>query len=119
MLFIVGCRTSPVHNVINAPIVAPSEASPDMAKVRAAIIKAGVGLGWQMNPVESGHIVATLNIRSHQAVVDITYNTKDYDIEYKNSVNLKYNGSTIHSQYNNWVKNLDRAIQQELASELL
>lgn len=40
---------------------------------------------------------------------------KSYGITYKDSTNLKYNGIKIHSNYNSWVRNLDRAIQTEMA----
>jgi len=115
LLLAAGCRTAPVRNVTNAPIMTVDNASPELQKVRGAIIKAGAGNGWQMNPVQDGLIVGTLNIRTHQAVVDIKYDTKTYSITYKDSMNLKYNGATIHSNYNGWITNLDNAIKRELA----
>lgn len=50
------------------------------------------------------------------AQVDIPYNAKAYSIQYKNSANLKYDGVSIHSNYNGWVQNLDRAIQSRLVA---
>lgn len=115
LLLAAGCRTAPVRNVTNAPIMTVENTAPDLQKVRGAIIKAGAGNGWQMNPVQDGLIIGTLNIRTHQAVVNINYDSKTYSITYKDSLNLKYNGSTIHSNYNGWVTNLDNAIKRELA----
>jgi hypothetical protein len=111
---IAGCAGAPVYNVSGSPVNTNSgKASLD--DVGKAITQAGINLGWQMNTVKPGHIVGTLNLRSHSAIVDVTYNTKSYDIAYKDSSNLNYNGSTIHKNYNGWVQNLDRKIQAQLS----
>ncbi len=107
-----GCRTSPVFNVTDAPISAKGQSQQAIGK---AIQKAGVALGWQMKDMAPGHIVGTLYLRSHMAQVAIKYNTKSYDIIYKDSEDLSYNGSKIHSNYNAWVQNLDKRIQAELS----
>lgn len=116
MLLISGCRTVPVRNIENAPIVTTSQAHPDMQKIGDAIIKAGTGLGWKMSQNEAGLIIGKLYVRTHSAEVKIIYNHKNYNILYGNSSNLKYNSekSTIHRQYNNWVQKLDIAIQREI-----
>ncbi|NCC04387.1 MAG: hypothetical protein EOM37_10170 [Proteobacteria bacterium] len=118
MLLISGCRTVPVRNIENAPIVTTSQANPNMQKIGDAIIKAGTNLGWKMSQKEAGQIIGKLYVRTHRAEVKIIYNHKNYNILYDNSSNLKYNPekSTIHRQYNNWVKNLDVAIQREIVS---
>lgn len=87
-----------------------------MDNVTKAIIRAGASLGWQMKKVKDGEIIGTLYLRDHMAQVKIPYNTKDYSILYQNSSNLKYDAeaNTIHSNYNGWVQNLDRAIQTQL-----
>jgi PBP1b-binding outer membrane lipoprotein LpoB len=108
-----GCRTAPVHNVTNAP-VAISKVKYQQDDVRKAILRAGGTLGWQMRDQSSGHIVGTLSLRSHVAVVDVHYDTSNYSIKYKDSTNLKYDGTSIHSNYNGWVENLDRAIRAQL-----
>lgn len=114
MAFVAACAGAPVYNVSGSPVNTNSgKASLD--DVGKAITQAGINLGWQMNTVKPGHIVGTLNLRSHSAIVDVTYNTKSYDIAYKDSSNLNYNGSTIHKNYNSWVQNLDRKIQAQLS----
>ncbi|WP_319776887.1 hypothetical protein [Maridesulfovibrio sp.] len=113
-LFLGGCRTAPIQNIEMAPIVAANQQARSMESVKNAIIKGGYSLGWQMSDVAPGHLVGTLNIRSHQAVVDITYTPETYSINYKDSTNLKHKGNTIHSNYNAWVKNLAGAINREL-----
>ena len=109
-LLVVGCRAStPVYDVQSAPIVASRALS--MTEVEQSIRVAGAGLGWQMVPRGAGSVEGTLLLRTHRAVVDIKYDTKSYSIKYKDSSNLQYDGSTIHSNYNGWIQNLERAIR--------
>ena len=113
LLMLAGCRVNPVFNVENAPIeISGKHSSNDVKK---AIIRAGIGLGWQMKAKKEGHIVASLYIREHVAIADITYTKKSYNIKYKSSQNLSYDGTNIHSNYNGWVKNLSRQIQAQLS----
>lgn len=115
ILMLTACRTAPVLNIDNAAI--PEGPTPlTMTEIEGAIVKAGTGLGWSMSLIKPGHIVGTLNVRSHQAVVDVTYNEKDFNIDYKSSNNLKYNGKKIHHKYNNWVLNLEDAINNQIAT---
>lgn len=114
LILLAGCRANPVFNIENAPIeVSVKHSSKDIKK---AIIRAGAGLGWQMKAKKSGHIVGTLFLREHVAVVDIKYTKKSYSITYKSSQNLNYDGINIHKNYNSWVKNLNRQIQAQLFS---
>jgi hypothetical protein len=111
-----SCRTATVYNVNDAPLSTAKPAT--MAQVEAAIKRAGGGLGWQMQTAAPGHIVARLPIRQHLAVVDIYYTNKDFSIKYKNSNNLRYDqaDNTIHSNYNGWVQNLEKAIIAQTSS---
>lgn len=115
ILMLTACRTAPVLNVDNAPIPYTADKALGMEKIQGAIIKAGTGLGWVMRPIKPGLIEASLNQRSHQAVVTITYTENDYNIDYKSSYNLKYNGTKIHRNYNNWIIYLNKAINNQLA----
>ena len=108
-------KGQPVYNVHDS-VVVTNKANPTPDDVRQAIIRAGTQLGWQMRADRPGHILGTLTLRTHVAVVDIDYDRKAYSIKYKDSTNLEYNGSTIHGNYNSWVQNLDRAIKSQLTS---
>ncbi len=77
------------------------------------ILRAGAGLGWQMEVEGPGRIVATLNLRSHTAVTNIAFNTRQFSILYAESRNLQASGELIHKNYNGWVRNLERAITQQ------
>ncbi|WFS63851.1 hypothetical protein LF599_06735 [Pseudodesulfovibrio thermohalotolerans] len=115
VLLLVSCRTAPIYNINDAAIPQAAQGPMTMQQVQNAIVKAGTGLGWNMRVIKPGLIEATLNIRAHQAVVDITYDQQDYSINYKSSINLKYNGTKIHSNYNGWIQNLSQAINNNLA----
>lgn len=109
-----GCRSAGIYNVSAAPVVANKAIS--MEDVQKAIVRAGVGLGWQMKPVEPGLIVGTLHLRTHMAMVNVKYDTKTYSITYKDSSNLDYTGDSIHKNYNGWVQNLDAGIRAQLTN---
>ena len=79
------------------------------------IRRAGAGLGWRMEPQGPGLMRGTLNLRTHQAVVDIPYDTHRFSIRYAGSSNLDYDGNAIHRNYNSWVQNLQNAIIQQSA----
>lgn len=115
--FLVGCRAASVYNVSNQEITTNKQ-QVALEDVEKAIIRAGVGLGWVMSKEAPGEIKATLSLRSHVAIVSIKYSTKEYNIKHLSSTNLEYNptNGTIHNQYNNWVKNLNQAIQVQLSS---
>ena len=83
--------------------------------VGKAILRAGGSLGWVMKKVKDGKLVGTLMLRKHVAIVAIDYSAKSYSIHYKDSQNLNYDGTNIHSNYNGWVQNLNRAIQSQLS----
>ena len=111
LFLIVACTAAPVMNIEQAPVT-PTPAS--LADVTKAITRAGAGLGWQMTPVAPGKMTATLTLREHRAVVDITYDLKTYSIKYKDSTNLNYDGTNIHRNYNGWITNLDKQIRANL-----
>ena len=63
-------------------------------------------------------MVGTLNLRKHQVQVDITYTEETYSIIYRDSLNMKSDGVTIHKNYNVWVKKLDDAIRKALTDNI-
>jgi len=105
----------PVYNVSDAPVVA-STPNPSLDDVGKAIQRAGASLGWQMRQTKPGHILGTLIVRTHTAVVDVNYSGKSYSIQYKDSTDLKYDGQNIHPQYNTWIQNLDSRIRAQLST---
>ena len=123
LLVLASCVTAPILNIKDAPVKTLSGKELTVDQVTKAIVLAGMGLKWEMNVVRPGYIVGTLNLRSHQAVVDITYDPKTYNISYKSSKGLLYgepeqtSGAEtreIHKNYNGWIQNLDNAIRTQL-----
>jgi len=109
-----ACTSQPIYNVKGAPVETPGGRPATMAQVEQAIVRAGSQLGWKMQPVRPGLVVGTLNLRTHTAVVDVAYNTRTYDITYKDSKELNYDGTNIHRNYNGWIQNLDKGIRAQL-----
>lgn len=117
VILLAGCATPhPVRNITAEPVVGPAGRAVSLEEVGKAILRAGGTLGWQMKQMEPGYILGTLKLRSHVAVVDIRYTNKNYNITYKDSTNLDYDGKHIHNNYNGWISNLDRAIKTQLAN---
>lgn len=110
-----GWGAQPIKNVEDAAIATTKPAT--KAQVKAAIVSAGVSLGWQMVEVSPGLIRGTLHLRKHTAVVDVPYTTTKYSIKYKSSVNLDAQDGNIHRNYNSWVQNLSNKIAAELSRQ--
>lgn len=112
-LFLYGCpHQAAVYNVQNEPVVVGGQHS--LEDVAKAIVRAGSALGWSMKMVEPGKIVGTLHLRKHMAKVEIPYTKSSYSILYVDSDKLNYDGEKIHSNYNGWIQNLNRGINNQL-----
>lgn len=111
----VACTTQPIMNVNDAIVTAGPGKTVTKDQVRAAIVRAGGALGWQMRDESPDQLSATLVLRGHTAVVDIPYSDKSYSIKYRSSVNLNESGGSIHKNYNGWVQNLTRNINTQLS----
>src|SRR5437899_159328 len=111
-LVLAACTVQPIYRVEQAPV---NRGNATPADVKAAIQRAGAALGWEMRVVKDGLITGRLALRGHLAVVDITYDAKQYSIVYKDSNNLNYDGNNIHRNYNGWIQNLDKGIRAQLS----
>jgi hypothetical protein len=111
LVLVAGCRMAPIYNATDASF----NRTLTMAQAQRAIEAAGAELGWDMTVQRPGEIRGVLNLRSHQAVVDVTYDQSNYSIRYLDSTDLNYNGTQIHPNYNSWVQNLERQIRAEAA----
>jgi hypothetical protein len=106
---------TPIVNIQSAAI--PPNPAATMENIGKAVIRAGQTLGWQITPMGPGKAEGVLVLRRHRAVVDITYDTGSFSIHYKDSVNLDYDAQekTIHSNYNGWIRNLEKAIRAQVS----
>ena len=107
-------RCAPIMNVENALVAVPPNKTVNADDVRAAIVRAGAVLGWQIKEEEPGKLVGTLVLRTHTAVVDIPYSATSYSIIYKSSINLDEGGGQIHKNYNGWISNLKQGIGTQM-----
>ena len=118
VLALAGCaRTAPLVNLQDQAVTPTMAKSLPASEVRKAIITAGTSLGWSIKDAGPGKLEGTIHVRTHTAVVDIPYSAKKYSIIYKSSDGLQASGdgTAIHSNYNSWVQNLDRAIRTEIS----
>jgi hypothetical protein len=111
-LLVSGCRTTEIYNVPRHSV--PGDASRTLEETGRLIEDAAVELGWEVEHVAPGEIIATLDIRRHRAVVSITYGASHYAIRYKDSDRLLYDGGKIHRNYNHWIRNLEQRIHRAL-----
>jgi hypothetical protein len=107
-----GCATNqPIQDVVEASFDLPLGKPLSMGEISKAIVNAGSSLGWSMQSTAPGRISGRLALRSHVAEVDVEHDTARYSIKYRDSSNLEAKGGSIHSEYNRWIGNLDKAIR--------
>lgn len=114
LLFLAACSSTTPMDIPKVSHSAPESAT--MAQIQDAIHKAGAGLGWGMKPVGEGRMEGRLAVRSHVAAIGIAFDRKTFSITYKDSIDLGYNGTTIHKKYYGWIANLRKAIIEEVSS---
>lgn len=112
-----GCSTQqPLYNAENVSIASGSGTPLSVQQVENAIMDAAKYKRWTPTKVGPGHILATINVRQHRAEVDIYYTANEFDIQYKDSQVLEYDGQNIHRNYNKWVMLLEEQIKLRLAN---
>ena len=111
LLCVASCTSKPVMNIENRT---PTSAVRNEDDMRRAILAALQSRQWTVERDDRGNIMALIQRRSHQAEITIPYSASSYSIHYRDSQNLGYKDGKIHRNYNKWIHNLDRSIQQEL-----
>ncbi len=114
LMLLMAFRQSPL--VDPAPIAVPAQITQE--NVSKAIEISLIHRGWTISNRTSGGIDATLHLRDHTADIHITYDTRQIQINYVHSTNLKYEESKgqrlIHTNYLSWIRNLVEDIQANL-----
>lgn len=106
-----GCaRTAPVQDG-GGEFLGRATLAQRADQIRAA----GAILGWRIESEGPGLLRGTLLLRTHQAVVQIPYDTQRFAIRYVSSTNLNFADGMIHRNYNSWVQNLQNTIIQQSA----
>lgn len=102
-----GCaRQAPLYTAANVPFGGEATERERSLQIR----RAGTGLGWVMEDAAPGLVRGTLELRTHKASVEVPYDRQRFSINHVLSRNLDFNGSTIHSNYNGWVRRLEQMI---------
>jgi hypothetical protein len=91
-------------------------ANASKAKIKEAIFQGCLARKWVCQEVGSSLILGKIDVRHHEAQVDITYESGQYSIKYRSSQNLNYDAqkNTIHRNYNNWIDYLRKDIDLAL-----
>lgn len=89
-----------------------------LGDVNKAIKKALIGRSWEITDQRNGEINAVLRVRSHKAVIRISYDREGMKIWYVNSSNLLYREKRgiryIHRNYYRWIRNVQADILAHL-----
>lgn len=106
LVLLMGARQVPL--VDPDPIAVPAGLTE--ARVAKAIKAALVGRTWVISEEQPGKIVATLNLRTHMAKIEIPFDTKQVAVRYLDSSELMYGEKkgvkVIHRNYLSWIQNL-------------
>jgi hypothetical protein len=108
-----ACRAAPVYETIDGQFQGRASLAEREAQIRRAAASAD---GWSVQPIRPGQLRATNTWRSHIMTVDITFDVRTFSIRYASSVNLDYDGTRIHQNYNTRVQALERAIMASSAT---
>ena len=108
-----ACVTVPLINLETNGLSIPASVDPTMGQVEKAIYRGAVDQGWSVRQLASGRLEAELYVKRYKVVVRITHDTKTFSIKYKDSLNLKYDGTRIRRAYNMWVLELRRSILRQ------
>ncbi len=117
VLLLAGCASHREPLYQQTPI---SYSSPlAMHQIERGIMDGCKRRDWNPTKIHDGLIEATLHVREHVAVVRIAYNQQTYTVKYARSENLNYDKRSdgtelIHPNYNRWVQNLIRYINDSL-----
>lgn len=111
----------PIMNLENNAIVTSSGKELTLEAIAQAIRAAGASqpYPWTASGESPGVVQLTTLVRGkHTVVVNVTFDTRTYSINYVSSIDMNYkvkNGKElIHPFYNNWVQELRQGIDAEL-----
>lgn len=115
LLLTMAFRQSPL--VDPAPIAVPTGLTD--VQVGKAVKAALIGRGWTVGEEQAGSVAASLSRDEWVAKIRVDFNTKQVQIRYVDSTNLKYevkrDGTRlIHSNYMGWMQYLSGDIGRNL-----
>ncbi len=108
----VQARTAAMANFDNLPITDSRGQPASPAQIKAAVLAGAAAKGWQVSASGANSAVVTVQVRNkHTVSTDVTWSAGQISVKYKDSINMNYNGSEIHPNYNSWVQGLVDAIR--------
>ena len=115
ILSAVGCGGGTgILNMQTPYTTATKDASLD--NVARTIITASAYKGWKPEIAGPGHITATRRHAGRAAKVDISYTSNSFNIQYLDSDNMQYTGTSISPVYEQWVEELQDEIKRRLSA---
>ncbi len=108
-----GGKGQPLSSYENVSLMTKSKNAAE-----AAIILGATRRDWTAEVVSPELVRCKINVRNkHKVVVDVPHTEKSFSIRYVSSENMNYDegSKTIHRNYNRWVANLAKAIQEAAA----
>jgi hypothetical protein len=110
-------KHQPIHDV-DKPVPINVQSLP-LDRIESLIVEGGTFYKWQFQRLGEGHLVATQKAPKFSATVDIYFSQQRYRIVKNATTGLRDTGSTIHSHYNVWIRNLEQAIDARLSQASL
>jgi hypothetical protein len=109
-------RQEPIYNIVNHPVPAAAQKL-SRDTIAKAIIAGGARMQWKIGPNPDGTLTGTIVVRGkHHATVTITYSQTNYNVTLVSSTNLLQEGNLIHRNYNAWVRDLQKNIDDQLTA---
>ncbi|MDH5327470.1 MAG: hypothetical protein OEZ68_05995 [Gammaproteobacteria bacterium] len=113
LLMLTACKSQPIYEALGRPIHTPAQVSEQ--RIGQLIKEAGEIVGWKFKYGAKNELIGRINFpRGAMAEVSVTFSKSMYEIRYKDSAELRYNGNSIHATYNKTVRRLDEAIRIKL-----
>ena len=117
ILLLVAACTAPIHRVDGEPYGWGPAKGVTLAQIQKTVEETAKNRGWQLSNVQSGSFTAerSWGADKHNIVVDVKYGLKNFSIDYKDSKQMGYSGSSIHHSYNDMVSSLEEDIKTNVS----
>ena len=112
IFFLAACATEQMHKVDKVDYGYYTKKSLTMEKVRTTIERTATRNGWRLSNQQDGSFSGKREWGGgkHNIVVDVIYDLRKFSIKYRDSHQMKYDGSWIHNSYNRMVQKLEKDI---------
>ena len=118
VLFLGACQTAPIYEPTG--IILPSGFTQVEAKdviLSALESPSMIRRGWMVKEIQEDKVVAILNVRTHQATIDIFFNDSSITPRLASSENLLQKNGKIHRNFNRWLSILVNEIRVNIVQK--